>query len=225
MMTRLMSFLLLAGCTSLASQAVNPNSSDTPAVQVSTSQLKNSRFHIVLDYHYNLGLSQRIGSQTQGRNETYRMGGNSLHLTALYDFTEKFSAGAGIGADRYTNTDFNTFPVYAAFRYRPLSRIPAAYVYTNAGYGLFKSVNIYAGWMGDLGIGYQYMLRKHFGLNFQLGYNLKEFAGIESYAYDPSTGQTTFWERKVPSAIRFPLASVWCSDSSTQNKVTAINRD
>lgn len=99
MMTRLMSFLLLAGCTSLASQAVNPKSSDTPALQVSTSQLKNSRFHIVLDYHYNLGLSQRIGSQTQGRNETYRMGGNSLHLTALYDFTEKFSAGAGIGAD------------------------------------------------------------------------------------------------------------------------------
>ena len=83
MMTRLMSFLLLAGCTSLASQAVNPKSSDTPALQVSTSQLKNSRFHIVLDYHYNLGLSQRIGSQTQGRNETYRMGGNSLHLTAM----------------------------------------------------------------------------------------------------------------------------------------------
>lgn len=54
MMTRLMSFLLLAGCTSLASQAVNPKSSDTPALQVSTSQLKNSRFHIVLDYHYNL---------------------------------------------------------------------------------------------------------------------------------------------------------------------------
>ena len=120
MMTRLMSFLLLAGCTSLACQAVNPKSSDTPALQVSTSQLKNSRFHIVLDYHYNLGLSQRIGSQTQGRNETYRMGGNSLHLTALYDFTEKFSAGAGIGADRYTNTDFNTFPVYAAFRYRQI---------------------------------------------------------------------------------------------------------
>ena len=204
MMTRLMSFLLLAGCTSLASQAVNPKSSDTPALQVSTSQLKNSRFHIVLDYHFNLGLSQRIGSQTQGRNETYRMGGNSLHLTALYDFTEKFSAGAGIGADRYTNTDFNTFPVYAAFRYRPLSRIPAAYVYTNAGYGLFKSVNIYAGWMGDQGIGYQYMLRKHFGLNFQLGYNLKEFAGIESYAYDPSTGQTTFLGKK--SAVRHSVS-------------------
>lgn len=149
-------------------------------------------------------MSQRIGSQTQGRNETYRMGGNSLHLTALYDFTEKFSAGAGIGADRYTNTDFNTFPVYAAFRYRPLSRIPAAYVYTNAGYGLFKSVNIYAGWVGDLGIGYQYMLRKHFGLNFQLGYNLKEFAGIESYAYDPSTGQTTFLGKK--SAVRHSVS-------------------
>ena len=49
MMTRLMSFLLLAGCTSLACQAVNPKSSDTPALQVSTSQLKNSRFHIVRD--------------------------------------------------------------------------------------------------------------------------------------------------------------------------------
>lgn len=196
MMTKLMSFLLLAGFTSLASQAVNPRHSNTSALQTSHSQQKNSRFHIGLDYHYNLGLFQHFNSQIQKRSKMNRMGGHSLHLTALYDFTDRFSAGAGIGADRYTNTDVNTFPVYATFRYRPLARIPAAYVYTNAGYGLFKSVNIYAGWMGDLGIGYQYMLRRHFGLNFQLGYNLKEFAGVDTYVYYPSSEQFVFLGKK-----------------------------
>lgn len=43
----------------------------------------------------------------------------------------------------------------------------------------------------DLGIGYTKMFRRHFGLNFQIGYNLKEFAGIPSYRYDIDTENIT----------------------------------
>lgn len=149
--------------------------------------IKNDpKFHVVLDYHYNLGLATKL------RWERSRRAGHSLHLTALYDFTSRFTAGIGIGADRYTNPDFNTIPVYATFRYKPVSSIPKGYIYTNLGYGCFSSVAIAPGWMWDLGIGYTKMFCRHFGLNFQIGYNLKEFAGISSYDYNLDTENITY---------------------------------
>lgn len=149
--------------------------------------IKNDpKFHVVLDYHYNLGLATKL------RWERSRRAGHSLHLTALYDFTSRFTAGIGIGADRYTNPDFNTIPVYATFRYKPVSSIPKGYIYTNLGYGCFSSISIAPGWMWDLGIGYTKMCCRHFGLNFQIGYNLKEFAGIPSYDYNLDTENITY---------------------------------
>lgn len=96
----------------------------------------------------------------------------------------------GIGADRYTHPDFNTIPIYGTFRYSPITKIPKGYLYTNLGYGCFANEAISSGWMWDLGIGYTKMFRKHFGLNFQIGYNLKEFADIPSYRYDIDSENT-----------------------------------
>ena len=42
--------------------------------------------------------------------------------------------------------------------------------------------------MWDAGVGYTKMFRKHFGLNFQVGYNLKEFHGQNFYGIDPDSG-------------------------------------
>lgn len=57
------------------------------------------------------------------------------------------------------------------------------YLYTNLGYGVFsRDESIYPGWMWNAGVGYIKMFRKHFGLNFQVGYNLKEFRGVYSDA-------------------------------------------
>ena len=48
------------------------------------------------------------------------------------------------------------------------------YLYTHLGYAL-KSNNSAHGAMGEIGMGYKHMFRKHFGLKFDLGYNLKNF--------------------------------------------------
>jgi hypothetical protein len=149
---------------------------------------KDPKFHVLLDYHYNLGLATK--QQWQSYDLSKR--GHSLHLTALYDFTSRIAAGIGIGADRYTHPDFNTIPVYATFRYKPVSNIPQGYIYTNLGYGCFSNEAITSGWMWDLGIGYTKMFRRHFGLNFQIGYNLKEFADIPFYEYNINTENITY---------------------------------
>ena len=142
-----------------------------------------TKFHVTLDYHYNFGLA----TKEKWWNNGERLGGHSLHLTALYNITPRIATGIGIGADRYTHPGFNTIPVYGTFRYSPIAKIPKGYLYTNLGYGCFANEAISSGWMWDLGIGYTKMFRKHFGLNFQIGYNLKEFADIPSYRYDIDT--------------------------------------
>lgn len=101
----------------------------------------------------------------------------------------RISAGAGIGADRYEEPGYNTFPLFGTFRYRPIRTFLDTYVYTNLGYGVFtREDSIYPGWMWDAGVGYTKMFRKHFGLNFQVGYNLKEFHGQNFYGIDPDSG-------------------------------------
>lgn len=171
-------------------------------LQVSAVKAQN-KFHVVLDYHYNLGMSERYWGRTFNR-ENYKMHGNSLHLTALYDITSKVSAGVGIGADRYEEPGYNTFPIYGSFRYRPLQKMLNGYVFTDLGYGAFKNDNITPGWMWNAGIGYTKMFRKHFGLNLQLGYNLKEFGGIPSYEVNLENGEINYVGKK--SSIRHSIS-------------------
>lgn len=57
---------------------------------------------------------------------------------------------------------------------------------------MFSNEAIAPGWLWDLGIGYTKMFRRHFGLNFQIGYNLKEFGGIPSYNYNIDTEEITY---------------------------------
>lgn len=140
-----------------------------------------NRFHIMLDYHYNIGI-QENGYAYHLTSSDGGMSGNSLHLSALYDVTNHISVGAGMGADRYEMFGYNTFPAFAILHYRPaLRRLPNGYIYTNLGYAIANSDNITPGLMWDAGIGYKKMFRKHFGLNFQLGYNFKQFANIPTY--------------------------------------------
>ena len=87
--------------------------------------MAQSKFHVDLDYHYNLGLSTKKFGHTYGRSD-YDMGGHSLRLGARYDVAEKWSVGGGIGLDRYTNDDYNTMPIYATLRYKHQRRHPDA---------------------------------------------------------------------------------------------------
>lgn len=58
--------------------------------------------------------------------------------------------------------------------------------------------------MWDAGVGYTKMFRKHFGLNFQLGYNLKEFGKIPSYEINFPNGEVNYVGEK--SSIRHSVS-------------------
>lgn len=131
-----------------------------------------TKFHIELDYHYNLGLSESGKLVEYDRND-FKMYGNSLHLSGMFTLTEECTAGIGIGADRYENPGYNTFPVLATLQFFPLNTIPKGYIYTDMGYAIKTSTSI-PGFLGNFGIGYKHMFRNHFGLKLQLGYNYKQ---------------------------------------------------
>lgn len=156
--------------------------------------MAQSKFHVDLDYHYNLGLSTKKFGHTYGRSD-YDMGGHSLRLGARYDVAEKWSVGGGIGLDRYTNDDYNTMPIYATLRYKPLKKLAGAYAFTDLGYAIAPSFgDFYKGFTGKLGVGYTVNLAKNFGLNFQVAYDYKDFRDIYYGYINADTQMPTFYK-------------------------------
>jgi hypothetical protein len=150
---------------------------------VSASAVQPAKFQVALDYHYNLGLSQHMAGWTDNTGTH----GNSLHLSLLYHINAAYTVGIGVGMDRY-EPGANTLPLFATFRYRPFSNTKFAdfYAFTNLGYSVSSDdgLDLTPGFMGDLGIGWSKMFRKHFGINLQIGYNLKQFRLPVNYYYD-----------------------------------------
>lgn len=144
-----------------------------------TGVMAQSKLHFDVDYHYNLGLSQRWLGTSHGRDE-YKMGGHSLRFTTRYDVTPKLSAGVGVGLDRFTEPDCNTLPIFATLRYKPLPKLQNAYAFTDLGYAIGSS-DFSPGFTGRLGVGYALPLGKRFGLNFQVVYGLNTFREEMSY--------------------------------------------
>ena len=137
-----------------------------------------SKFHIDLDYHNNIGLSENMFGHNYGPSD-FNMGGHSLRLGARYDVAEKLSVGGGIGLDRYTGDDFNTMPIYATLRYKPFKKLAGAYAFTDLGYAIDPSFgDFHKGFTGKLGVGYTINLAKNFGLNFQVAYDYKDFRNV-----------------------------------------------
>lgn len=161
-----------------------------------------SRFHFDIDYHYNLGLCEKIMGVTLKRGQ-YKMGGNSVQLSSRYDITPRWSAGMGIGLSRYTNLDYNTLPVFATVRYKAIEKVPDIYLFSDLGYAL-KVGEFTKGITGNIGIGYTHMFKKHFGLNFQIAYNLKRFNDVPVYIYDVDSHEThLFNENSTRHSLSF----------------------
>ncbi len=176
----------------------------------SFAQEKNpARFHVALDYHYNLGLRERNSLFTMKRSE-FKMGGNSVHLTFLYHILPRLSAGAGIGIDGYRNPPHTTFPVFGTVYYRPLKKYLNPYVYTNLGYGLGKRRygSFASGWLLDAGIGYTKMFARHFGLNCQFGYNLKQF-DVETTVYIDNLPVGSYFIKDIRHSLSFGFGLVF----------------
>lgn len=150
------------------------------------------RLHFDLDYHFNLGLSQRIMGINMSPKDVDYMEGHSLHFALRYDITKRLSAGAGIGIDAYLSGagNYGKTPLYATCRYKIItdkSFFKGLYGFTNVGYSI-SGRPMYRGAMFDLGVGWPIMLTKNFGINLQLGYDLSQ-------------------SKKHPTTIRYTLPS------------------
>lgn len=173
-----------------------------------SSLMSQSRFKFDVDYLYHLGLSEKYEDGTLRRSDC-NMGGNGLFFTGRYCFTDKLSAGAGFGFDRYTNPDHNTFPVYATLRYSPIKSALGAYVFTDLGYSfasgkagisspikLLNWADFLSGVLCNAGIGYSKKMKKNFRMNFRIAYTCKKFRDayirIEPYDYDYADTQKEF---------------------------------
>ena len=129
------------------------------------------RLHFDLDYHFNLGLSQRIMGISMSPKDVDYMEGHSLHFAMRYDITKRLSAGAGIGIDAYLSGagNYGKTPLYATCRYKIItdkSFFKGLYGFTNVGYSI-SGRPMYRGAMFDLGVGWPIMLTKNFGINLQ----------------------------------------------------------
>jgi len=133
-----------------------------------------SRLSAELDLGYMIGFAEN-GSSYKITRSSYKMCTNSIRFSGVYHFTNTLSTGIGAGSERYETPGYNTLPIFALFRYAPLPFFPKGYVYTDLGYSIKVSSAYTSGLLYDLGIGYQWMLHKHFGLKAQIGYNLKQF--------------------------------------------------
>lgn len=138
-----------------------------------------SKVYVALDFRHTLAFSEisSSGYKISDLSERY---GNSLRLTAMCRISPRVAAGVGFGSELYE--PFNSFPVFATVYYSPLKTHLPAYLYSNAGYAIDTS-NSAEGYLFDLGVGYKKMFRRHFGLNFQMGYNFKQFGSPSDYHF------------------------------------------
>jgi hypothetical protein len=173
---------------------------------ISVSQAQ-SKFQVILDYRYMSGLSEYIEAYGNTGRKDEKMYGNALRLSYLYSLSPQLATGVGIGADRYENQGYNTLPIFAAVHYNPKISTPL-YFFGNAGYS-FKTKTITPGVLMDAGIGYKQMFKKHFGLNFQFGYNLKQFRR-QAYSFDSKTeNYTTLKWNQIRHSLTFGIGLIF----------------
>ena len=131
-----------------------------------------SRIHFNADYHYLLGISQKNGSYSSLHRSDMKMSGSSFRLAGMYSLNTRMDIGIGIGTECYEKPKITTFPIFASARYSPLKRTLSPYIYADAGYAFGTKISD-RGILADLGIGYKHMFKKHFGIKFEVGYNMQ----------------------------------------------------
>jgi hypothetical protein len=142
-----------------------------------------SKLHFDINYNLDMGLAQTLEGKTFNRND-YTMWRDAFRAAVRYDVTPRLSAGVGIGSSSCTEPSFNTYPVYATLQYKPFKNKERIFAYADLGYSLkFASVS-YAGFTGGIGMGYRWKLGTKSTINLTVGYDLKDFRGVDMYTVD-----------------------------------------
>ncbi|MBR3951425.1 MAG: outer membrane beta-barrel protein [Bacteroidaceae bacterium] len=173
---------------------------------VVTPSICVGQFHAGVDFRYSWGLSETLvdndlNLQANPANSL------SIALNCLYEFTPQIWAGIGVntninnhGLTILENNSTTQMPImqlapYLTMRYRPISSHLNAYLFTDLGYAIpFKTsegIQTFSnGVMWNIGVGYSYMFKKHFGLNFNVGYYLQQIQGTPTLIIEHPIGRT-----------------------------------
>lgn len=140
------------------------------ATILSVNILAQKKISFNADVAYLFGLQERTDYGNFSRSD-FDMSGASLHLSALYKISDSFSAGAGIGLDRYDHPGYNTLPIFLKANYSPLKSCRELYLFSDLGRCIGTS-DFIKGTMLDAGFGYKINLKNNWRINFKLGYNV-----------------------------------------------------
>lgn len=149
-----------------------------PVLGVMAQARREARFHMELDYSYQLSVKDRLHGY--GALETEGGYGHTLTLNALYTVSPDVTVGIGSGILRtYVKGGGNLYslPAYATVRLHPWEAHRNLYGFADLGCSLIdgNSDGHFAGGMlGTVGVGYRLMLRRHFGFNVRLGYDVRQ---------------------------------------------------
>ena len=94
---------------------------------------------------------------------------NKLH----FDLDYNYNLGLSMHTKYASIKRSDALPIYATLRYKPFRKTLKPYVFSDLGYCVGDNDKFRNGFTSRWGIGYTHMFRKHFGMNFQLGYNLE----------------------------------------------------
>jgi hypothetical protein len=72
---------------------------------------------------------------------------------------------------------YTTFPLFASVHVTPLAN-KKLFVYNDLGYSLNTTIS-YPGLYEEVGMGYRWMFKKHFGMSLNIGYSLKQMQNIQ----------------------------------------------
>ncbi|MDR1382149.1 MAG: hypothetical protein LBJ47_11815 [Tannerella sp.] len=131
-----------------------------------------SRFNVYVTYKHSFGMLEKnvIWKMKQG------LYGNALLFKGTYSINGLIALGAGFGTDVLESPHYSTFPVFVSVHVTPF-KYKKLFFYNDLGYSLDTKIS-YPGLHEELGAGYKLMFKKHFGLSFNLGYNLKQMQNI-----------------------------------------------
>ena len=157
---------------------------------------QEAKFRYYLSFDYSYGLRENSKEWTLTSNNS-NMRSYSLYFKGLYFLNDHLALGAGLGADALRKPQYTTFPVYTAVHFYPLTN-RKFFVYSYIGYGLNTKISN-PGLHFEVGTGYQWMFRKHFGLGINAGYNLKQMR-VEYIDEDQNHSEMLFHTRHSLSA-------------------------
>lgn len=151
----------------------------TSIVVASVVSAQNKKLYVDTEVGFMYGLVEKSDLYKLNQGDAH-INAYTLRLLAYYPTSDKAEFGIGAGLARYTGTDDNTFALLASSKYRPLNRIPEAFIVLTCGYNI-DGGDFTPGYVSDLGVGYDFKIGNRIKPHVSFGYNFTRFKREDPY--------------------------------------------